>query len=154
MEKILNIKLIEEKALKLFNSGYSCSQAVLTAYSDMLELNAELALSVSCGFGAGMGKLQGTCGAVTGAYMVFSVYCGNKYKDNSDRKLNSYLMIQNFNNKFVEKYKSTDCKSLLNCDLKTDEGQKQFQIDNLIEKVCENCIKDSIILVKEQIEKQ
>jgi C_GCAxxG_C_C family probable redox protein len=153
MIKPLNIKQIEEKALSLFNSDYNCSQSVLSAYSDYLDLDNEFALSVSCGFGSGMGRLQGTCGAVTGAYMVFSVYCSNKFSNNSDRKSNSYLMIQEFNNKFIQKHNTTDCKSLLNCDLRTEEGQQQFYADNLIESVCVNCIKDSVKMIKDQIEK-
>lgn len=151
MDKNFNLKQIQEKALTLFNSGFNCSQAVLSAYSDSLNLDNNIALSVTCGFGAGMGRLQGTCGAVTGAYMVFGVYCSNKFRDNGERKEKSYLMIQDFNQRFLEIHKTTECRLLLNCDLRTEEGQKQVHIDNLIETVCENCIKDSIKLINEQV---
>lgn len=151
MNKISDIKKIEEKALNLFNSEFNCSQSVLSVYSDFLNLDNKTALGIASGFGAGMGRLQGTCGAVTGAYMIFGLYCNNKFTDYGVGSEKAFLMIQYFNNKFVEKHKTTDCRLLLNCDLQTEEGQMQFHVNNLLEKVCEVCIKDSIQLINEQI---
>lgn len=131
--------------------GLNCSQSVLSAYSDILNFDKELALSVSCGFGAGMGRLQETCGAVTGAYMVFGIYCSGIFKDNGDRKAQSYLMIQAFNKQFIKKHKATDCGSLLNCDLKTEQGQQFFRDEDLMETVCKACIRDAIQLINAQI---
>lgn len=149
----INSQQIQEKAIKLFNSGFNCSQSVLAAFSDNLKLDNNIALSIACGFGAGMGRLQGTCGAVTGAYMVLGTCASNKFADNEERKEKSYSMIQDFNRGFIEKHKTTECKFLLNCDLNTEEGRKQFQRDKLRKAVCKPCIKDSIQLVIEQIEK-
>ena len=152
MDSTFDLQLIQEKAITLFNSGLNCSQSVLSAFSDNLNLDNKIALSVACGFGAGMGRLQGTCGAVTGAYMVFGLYCSQKNVDNNEKKESTYLMIQNFHDSFVAKHKTTECRLLLNCDLRTEEGQKQLHIDNLLETICENCIKDSIALICEQIQ--
>lgn len=68
------MKVIEEKAIVSFKAGLNCAQAVLTAYADDLSFDNNLALSVSCGFGGGMGRLQQTCGAVTGSFMVLGIY--------------------------------------------------------------------------------
>jgi C_GCAxxG_C_C family probable redox protein len=62
----------EDKAIGLFKSGLNCAQSVLTAYAEELDFDKNLALSISCGFGGGMGRLQETCGAVTGSFT--SVY--------------------------------------------------------------------------------
>lgn len=79
-------KHIEEEAILSFKSGLNCAQAVLTAYSEEMNFDKKLALSISCGFGGGMGRLQETCGAVTGSYMVLGVYNCKKVTDNQDRK--------------------------------------------------------------------
>ncbi|MCL2797413.1 MAG: C-GCAxxG-C-C family protein, partial [Firmicutes bacterium] len=55
------------KAVELFNSGCNCAQAVFSVYCDELEIDKETALKIAHGFGAGMGRLQEVCGAVTGA---------------------------------------------------------------------------------------
>lgn len=55
-----------ETAVRLFKEGYSCSQAVLLAFSDRIGISEEQAALVSSSFGAGIGKLRETCGAVSG----------------------------------------------------------------------------------------
>ena len=143
------MELKEDKAIAYFKSGLNCAQAVLTAYSDDLNFDSNLALSVSCGFGGGMGRLQETCGAVTGSFMVLGIYNSKKYTDNQDKKEETYSMIQKFNDKFTSIHGSTDCKSLLKCDLKTEEGRRYVKENNLNEIICEKCISDSIRIIEE-----
>ena len=55
----------------------NCCQAVLLAYADVLgKSESELCALGKC-FGAGMGGMQGTCGALVGAEMVLSLTGGN-----------------------------------------------------------------------------
>jgi len=136
-----------EKAIGGFRSGLNCAQAVLTAYADELKLDHNMAINISSGFGAGMGRLQETCGAVTGSYMVLSIYNGNKYSDNKDKKEVTYSMIQKFTTDFKARNKFSDCKSLLNCDLKTEAGQLYAKENNLFGTICEKCISDSIVIL-------
>ncbi len=145
------MKSNEEKAVQSFQSGFNCAQAVLTAYSDKMGFDNKLALSLSCGFGGGMGRLQEKCGAVTGAFMVFGIYNCQKYTDNKERKNETYSMIQRFNNEFIAIHGTSDCKSLLKCDLKTDEGQRFLKENRLSETVCEKCITDAIKIVDKLI---
>jgi C_GCAxxG_C_C family probable redox protein len=140
-------KHIEEKAIVSFKSGLNCAQAVLTAYSEEMNFDKKLALSIACGFGGGMGRLQETCGAVTGSYMVLGVYNFKKFTDNRDRKEKTYDMIQQFSRKFKQINGTTDCITLLKCDLKTEEGHRYAKDNNLFETVCEKCISDSISII-------
>ena len=136
-----------EKAVSGFRSGLNCAQAVLTAFSDDYKVDNGILLSLSCGFGAGMGRLQETCGAVTGSFMVFGLHSCMKFTDNKQRKEDSYLMIREFDKKFRNIYGTLKCKELLKVDLQTPEGQKSFHDDNLSMLVCEKCIADSISIV-------
>lgn len=135
---------LTDKAVANFRSGLNCAQAVISAYTDEMKIDEGLALSFSCAFGGGMGRLQETCGVVTGSYMVIGVYNCRKYTENGDRKENSYSMVQEFSRQFKEKNGSTDCKDLLGHDLKTEEGKKYIRDHNLHEQVCEVCIADAI----------
>ncbi len=141
----------EEKALQSFKSGFNCAQSVLSAYADELEMDANLATSVSSGFGAGMGRLQETCGAVTGAFMVIGLYNSKKHSDNAELKEASNAMIQEFTHNFKLANNTISCKSLINCDLKTEAGQLYFKENNLGETICEKCISDSIRIINELI---
>lgn len=139
----------EARAVDYFRNGLNCAQAVLNSYANELSFDADMALSVSCGFGGGMGRLQKTCGAVSGSFMVFGIYNCRKYPDNNDRKEKTYEMVQKFSDKFIAIHGSTDCKSLLNCDLRTEEGRKTARDNNLYEIVCEKCVSDSIRIIED-----
>jgi C_GCAxxG_C_C family probable redox protein len=153
-QKSKKMKPIKERAIESFRSGLNCAQAVVTAYSDELHLDNNLAQSVSCAFGGGMGRLQETCGAVTGSFMVLGIHTCNKITENKVRKEVSYAMVQKFAEKFRELNGSTDCIDLLKCDLKTEEGNRYAKENNLFETVCEKCIADSINIVNELLEEK
>lgn len=143
-----------EKTIESFRGGLNCAQTVVTHYSDEMNIDKDVALSISCGFGAGMGRLQGTCGAVTGSYMVLGLHNCKKFSDNKDRKAASNEMIQRFSEKFVEANGSTDCLSLLKCEIKSEEGQQKAKENHLFVTVCEKCITDSIEIINKLIGKQ
>ncbi len=144
----------EQKAIDAFKSGLNCAQAVITAYSDNMKFDYKQALCLSCGFGAGMGRLQETCGAVTGAFMIIGFYNCQKFSDNKERKSETYSMVREFAARFKEKKGCTDCSTLLRCDLKTEEGQDFFKDNNLHEKICDRCVLDAIAIVDELIESE
>lgn len=134
-------------ALSMFRKGYNCAQAVLTAFAANYNLNETEAIAITNGFGAGMGRLQYTCGAVTGAYMIFGIHNQKVFLEKSDIKEATYKMVQEFHKHFSAKFGSTQCADLLQCNLLTDQGQKQFYERGLSEKVCEQCIVYAVELV-------
>src|SRR5664279_237116 len=142
---------IEEKAIRTFRSGLNCAQAVITAYSEEMKFDNNLALGVSVGFGGGMGRLQKTCGAVTGSFMVLGIFNCKKLSDNKDRKETTYSMIQKFSQEFKLINGTTDCLELLKCDLKTEEGNRFAKENNLFGTVCEKCISDSVRTINKLI---
>jgi len=142
------------KAIESFKNGLNCAQSVVLSYSEMLNIDKEMALGMACGFGAGMGRLQETCGAVTGSYMVLGVYNCSKFGDNKERKGRTYAMVQDFSNRFINIYGTTNCMKLLGCDLKTEEGQLFASENNLFETVCERCISDSVTILNDMLARQ
>jgi C_GCAxxG_C_C family probable redox protein len=146
-----DIELKVEIAIRSFNADLNCAQSVMTAYMEEFNIDPEIALSVSCGFGGGMGRLQETCGAVTGAFMVLGIHNCKRYTDNKDRKEKTYAMIQEFSDKFKSLHGTMNCRLLLNCDLRTEEGQRYVQDNKLHETVCEKCVSDSIRLIEELV---
>ncbi|HPP50955.1 MAG TPA: C-GCAxxG-C-C family protein, partial [Spirochaetota bacterium] len=57
-------------AIAKFTKDYNCAQSVLFSFCDYLNCDKDVALKISCGFGAGMGRKEEVCGAVTGGIMV------------------------------------------------------------------------------------
>lgn len=58
------------KALEYKHKGYNCCQAVTAALRDFTDLTEDQLVELSAGFGAGMGNMEGTCGALSGAVMA------------------------------------------------------------------------------------
>ena len=50
--------------------GCNCAQAVIKAYLDCIDLDEKTLMEISSGFGSGMGGMEGTCGAISGAVIV------------------------------------------------------------------------------------
>ncbi len=140
-----------EQAVTTFNSGYNCAQSVLTPFIGSLNIDEQTVLRLSAGFGAGMGRLQETCGAITGAYMVIGLKYGKQESDDeSKEKVNN--LIQEFTKRFKERHQFTNCRELLNCDLKTEEGQLYFEQHNLQERVCSKCVGNAVSILEDLID--
>ena len=54
----------------------NCCQAVARAFADTVPLDEATLAKLAAGFGAGMGTMEGTCGALVGAIMVAGLRSG------------------------------------------------------------------------------
>ncbi len=102
-----------EQALTYFYDGYNCSQAVFMAYSDLYNMDKELAAKISSSFGGGMGRLREVCGAVTGMFMVLGLhYPATDVKDKAAKTTN-YAAVQRTAAEFKQEMGSFICADLL-----------------------------------------
>lgn len=124
-----------KKAVKYFEDGYNCSQAIFAAYGQELGIPLDQAFKIASGFGGGM-RIDGTCGAVTGAFMVL----GLKFAKGKDKP---YDKIIKFAEAFCRKNKSTDCQALIGCDIRTKEGMDKATKEGLFRSICSQLVKDS-----------
>ena len=122
-----------------FFNNYNCAQSVLAAYAADFGMDKDTALSVSVGFGGGIGRLQETCGAVSGAVMALGLYSRFTETDGRPKINEVYTKAHNFVDEFTGKMGTAKCRDLLNCDLGTEEGQKFFRENNLKDK-CRACV--------------
>lgn len=140
-----------EQAVAKFVSGYNCAQSVLFSFCDDLGLDKDKALKIACGFGAGMGRKEEVCGAVTGGIMVIGAKYGRGENDDRKRTDNTYIKIRELMNEFAQKHGTYICRQLLNgCELTTEEGQKKFKDSDYINTVCKPCVK-SVVEILETI---
>ena len=56
----------------------NCCQAVARAFADTVTLDEATLSSLAAGFGAGMGTMEGTCGALVGAIMIAGLRSGGE----------------------------------------------------------------------------
>jgi C_GCAxxG_C_C family probable redox protein len=138
-----------DSAADVFRSGFNCAQAVFAAHAAGFGISEHDAFRIACGFGGGMGRLQETCGAVTGAFMLIGCRYGMTVKDDAAAKEKTYACVRQFVDRFIEKNRSISCKTLLGCDLRSDEGKKYFKEHGLQEAVCVKCVRDAVSIVEQ-----
>ena len=127
-------------AVACFNEGFNCAQAILSTYCDKLGLDRTTALKISCGLGAGMGRLQETCGAVSGAYLVIGLTYGKYLKDDDAAKEKTYALVREFARRFEAKHKTTNCRELLGVDLLNGNPQENVK---RVRQVCPEMVQDA-----------
>lgn len=62
-----------QEAIERKHGGYNCCQAVLCAFQDLTPYTEEQLYALGAAFGAGMGGMEATCGALVGAGMLLGI---------------------------------------------------------------------------------
>ncbi|MGB2906800.1 MAG: C-GCAxxG-C-C family protein [Candidatus Aminicenantaceae bacterium] len=102
-----------DQAINEFDRGFSCSQAVLAAFSEELGLDRNTALKISQPFGGGMAQRGETCGAVTGAYMVIGLKHGRTQPEDTAARDRTYALMREFIDRFTNAHGTLQCRELL-----------------------------------------
>ena len=140
-----------EQAMAKFVGGFNCAQSVLFAFCDDLGLDKNQALKMSCGFGAGMGRKEEVCGAVSGGIMVIGAKYGRGENDERQSTEVTYAKIRELMDRFSQQHGTYLCRRLLRgCELTTDEGQRIYLGNDYFNKVCKPCVK-SVVEILETI---
>mgnify|MGYP001770070194 CR=1 FL=1 len=121
---------VAESIDRYFAAGYRCAESVLLHVAKTHNIQSDWIPKIATGFCAGISRMGGTCGAVSGAVMAISLFCGRN--DPSVPLTDSYPPIQAFIQRFEETFGSMNCVQLIHCDLATEDGRKKFIDENII----------------------
>lgn len=110
MAQEMNIKKL---TVKLYTEGYSCSEAMVKAASELKLINKtvdpEFLIQIASSFSGGMSS-GCLCGAAAGAQIVIGSMFGRKDKNVSPKEIKE--ISKDFVDRFKEKRKVTCCKAL------------------------------------------
>ena len=137
-----------EKAIAVFDSGYNCSQAVLSTLGPELGLDRVMALRVAGAVGAGMGRMGNVCGAVTGAFMVIGLKYSKTQDGENDLRDKGYALVRQFTQEFEAHNRSIVCREILGCDISTEEGVAQAREAGLFDTVCMKAVRDAVEILE------
>ena len=134
-----------EIAVSKFSEGYNCAQSVFYSFCDDLGFDKNTALKMACGFGAGMGRKEEVCGAVTGGIMVIGARYGRGEKDDRTATELTYKKTRELMDRFEKKHGTFICRKLLKgCELTTEEGRKHFKDSKLADTICKPCVRSVV----------
>lgn len=109
------------RARAYFLEGYTCSQAIVLAFAEEMQMDTRQLLLLSAPFGGGMGRLREVCGAVSGAFMVLGALYGTDIEKNHAAKAALYARVQTLAASIRAQNGSIICRELL-AGIATDVG--------------------------------
>mgnify|MGYP001552528859 CR=1 FL=1 len=140
-----------ERGVNLFKNGFNCAQAVLFSLKKQTGLSEDDSVRLATGFGAGMGRTQHVCGAISGGILALNVLYGRGLDEDKERQEDVYRKIRDLIHRFEEMNNTIICNELLEgCDLQSEEGQNRFHSQNMAER-CHGFISSVIELTEEVI---
>lgn len=101
-----------EEALKKHSKGYNCAQAVACTYCDLVDADEKTMFKMTEALGMGMGCMDGTCGAVSGACVLAGMKNSTANLDQPDSKASSYKLSKQIIKEFEDKNVSVICRVL------------------------------------------
>ena len=75
-----------DEAVSRFMQGYNCAQAVSSVFAKDAGVPEEVVLGIATGFGAGVARTDGMCGAVSGAVIAIGLLFGSTGPDEKEAK--------------------------------------------------------------------
>lgn len=131
-EIFLNRSEIKKEAARLHEMGYNCAQSVVCAMAPAIDLDADGAFVLAEGFGAGMGGMTETCGAISGAVAIMGFVMSDGM-ENPKTKGQTYKLSREIAKRFGEKNTTTVCGTLKG--VGSDKGPLRS---------CPGCIDDAV----------
>lgn len=138
----------KERSKRLFEEGFCCSQAVFSTYAEHWGLDPEVFLKISDAFGAGIGGMAATCGAVTGAIMTIGLKYGRTCPDDDDAKQKTRALVKEFVKQFTQRNGHIECKHLLGIDISIPEGMDLAEEKGLFDTQCPKLIEDAVDILE------
>jgi C_GCAxxG_C_C family probable redox protein len=129
--KLIMVTRKEIAAEKKRCNSHNCAQAILHTYADVAGIDEEVAMDIANAFGAGMGNMEGTCGALVGAGMVLGMVRKDKAK--------SMKQMREIMTKFQERNGATQCKLLKGVGTKT------------VLRACPDCVADAAEFLEQEL---
>jgi C_GCAxxG_C_C family probable redox protein len=138
-------KLVVEKAVKNYQSGYNCAQTVLLTLFEQIEPNSknELIPKIAAGFAGGMGRCGSVCGALTGSLMAVGIKYGSN-EASAEKQAKAYAYVNKLYKQFEKQQGTVYCRDLITHDLSKPEEAAKARQEKAFEKTCITLIKAAV----------
>lgn len=132
-----------DDAVANYKAGFTCSSAVLSAFSDELGLDSETAKKIACGFGAGISRTGNNCGAVSGAILVIGLKYGKVHQGDDAATEKTRSLVREFIREFSVRNGSINCTELLGYNLDNPEEYEKARGERLFFTKCPALVRDA-----------
>lgn len=120
-----------QQAVEKKNTGYNCAQAVACTYCDLAGVDEETMKNITQAFAGGMGTMEASCGALTGAAIALGMINKNPVK--------SMQNVRAIMSAFKEQNGTVICKEL-----------KGIATGKIV-RACSDCVYDAALFLEQQL---
>lgn len=135
-----------EHAIRAFETGCDCNQAVIAGFERELHINPDELHRMIHSESIALGTPHANCGVVLGAASVIRM-CDKCQNGAADPE----ALIGEFKSRFLREHHTLRCKDLLGYDLTDPVEQNTVVEEGLCESRCEGLIAEAIAIVEELI---
>ncbi|WP_027721416.1 C-GCAxxG-C-C family protein [Maridesulfovibrio zosterae] len=128
------------KARQRFANEYFCAESVLMTICETIGYENQAIPAMATAFCGGVSRTKGTCGALQGAVLAISLIHGRNNTDQNYDKC--YELVQILSKNFQEKYSSTNCFEITDCDLSIQQGREKFKEEGVKHNICLNIVEE------------
>jgi C_GCAxxG_C_C family probable redox protein len=114
-------------------------------FGEDLGMDTDTCAQIATAFGGGIAHLGLTCGAVTGALMVI----GLRHGGFGDKKQATYLLVEEFVNRFNDLHGSINCTDLIGYDLGDPDQLAEARARGLFAEKCAGYVKTAVKLLEQ-----
>ncbi len=140
-----------ERAQKLHAQGANCAQSVACSFAPDYGLDGETVMRLATGFGGGMGRMAGVCGAVTGAFIVIGMARGMHSAVDVEAKERAYATVREIAARFREANGALGCRELLGVDIGTPEGMAAAKARNAFGTSCMEYVRSAVEILEQEL---
>ncbi len=127
------------RALELHGCNCNCAQSVACSLAPFVGADEDVCFHAAEGFGAGMGGLTETCGALSGGIMILGFAMSNGI-DEPTNKAATYRLVRQLLERFREQNGATTCADLKGATTGTPLRS------------CNGCIEDALAITADLLE--
>lgn len=127
----------QDLAIELHDRKFNCAQAVACSFCKELGVDETTLFKAGEGFGLGMGGMQCTCGAVSGAVMAAGFKNSDGNTQSPSTKANTYQLSKEIAKRFEEQNGSLIC------------GELKGVTTGTVLRSCPDCIRDAVEIAQD-----
>jgi len=106
----------QEKAVNMYQNGYSCAQAVMGSLCEQLGMKFDEGVKIASPYCGGIAGTKDICGAVNAAILLISLKHGYSDAGNDEAKKAQNEIVKKFLEYFKEQNGSIHCRDIFTCD--------------------------------------
>jgi C_GCAxxG_C_C family probable redox protein len=136
----------------MHSGGSSCAQAVFGVFAEDLGLDPKVAHKLAACLGAGLGRQQLLCGAISGGALALGLALGNEVGSDQVGKEATYEAVYDFTEDAKAEFGAANCRDLLEgLDLRDPAERAEYKARGLPGRVCERMIARCVELVEARL---